>query len=327
MADASEGWRRHVIRWRRSLNKPWHHKLASVAHGLRRLAAPALLHWRWRAGHRLPPRTHGLRGELVLSLTSFPGRFPLLHLTLMSLLHQTVRPDRVVLWVDEKYAGLVPARVRALEAHGLSIRTWPDDIKSYMKIVPTLTCWPEATIVTADDDIHYWPTWLEELLAASAHAPGSVVCHRAHRIVRDEAGRLRPYRQWRWGVDVPARGNDLFFTGVGGVLYPPGALTRCAAEGDRYKQLSPHGDDIWLNWMTRLQGWDVTTTGRGRRLVGWLGGQRSGLYRHNVRGHGNDEALQRMVESYGDVLLQSSATPSTAHQADSRVRIASMTAL
>lgn len=326
MADASAGWQRHVARWRRSLSKPWRHKLASVAHGMRRLAAPALLHWRWRDGHRLPSRPHGLNGELVLSLTSFPGRFPLLHLTLMSLLHQTVRPDRVVLWVDEKYAGLVPVKVRSLEAHGLSIRTWPDDIKCYMKIIPTLACWPEATVVTADDDIHYWPTWLEELLAASAHAPGSVVCHRAHRIMHDETGRMRPYREWRWGVDEPARGNDLFFTGVGGVLYPAGALTRCAVEGDRYKQLAPHGDDIWLNWMTRLQGWGVATTGRGRRLVAWLGGQRSGLYRHNVRGHGNDEALQRMAEAYGDALLRPSAE-SAPDQADSRARIASMTAL
>lgn len=325
MADEDRGWRRHVARWQRSLRKPWRHKLASVGHGLRRLIGPAQVHWRWRRKDGQPPRPHGLPGELVVSLTSFPGRFGLLHLTLMSLLCQTVRPDRVVLWVDEEFAEQVPDKVRALEPHGLSIRTWSDPIRSYMKIVPTLAQWPDATVVTADDDIHYWPTWLEEMLAVSSEAPGSVVCHRAHRIVHDGAGRMRPYKEWRWGVEGPARGLDLFFTGVGGVLYPAGALARCAAEGDRYRAVAPHGDDIWLNWMTRLQGFDVVTTGRGRHLVAWLGGQRSGLYRHNVRGNGNDEALRRMTEAYGDGMFRpGSAAPD---QADSRARMASITAL
>ncbi|WP_062194459.1 glycosyltransferase family A protein [Caldimonas taiwanensis] len=326
LPNASTGWSRHLARWRRSLNKPWRHKLASVAHGLQRLAAPLTVRWHWLRARHAPPRPHGLPGELVLSLTSFPGRFPVLHLTLMSLLGQTVKPDHVVLWVDEAYADLVPPKVRSLQDHGLSIRTWPQDIKSYMKIIPSLARWPEATFVTADDDICYWPTWLEELLAASAHRPGHVVCHRAHRVLRDDAGRLRAYRDWRWSVEEPACGDDLFFTGVGGVLYPAGSLQRCAAEGDRYRALAPHGDDIWLNWMTRLQGYGVFTTGRGQRLVSWLGSQRSGLYRHNVRGHGNDEALQHMTQVYGD-LLGRPPTASTPAQAASCARMASMTAL
>lgn len=326
MADKDASWKRHVARWQRSMRKPWRHKLASLALGWRRVTAPVEVHWRWLHRDRPPARPHGLAGQVIVSLTSFPGRFPLLHLTLMSLLCQTVRPDRVVLWVDEKFADQLPAKVRSLEAHGLSIRTWPDEIRSYMKILPTLAQWPDATIATADDDICYWPTWLEELLTASARSPGSVVCHRAHRIIHDDQGRMRPYREWHWGVGAPAQGADLFFTGVGGVLYPTGALARCAAEGDRYKALAPHGDDIWLNWMTRLQGFDVVTTGRGRNLVAWLGSQRSGLYRHNVRGNGNDGALQRMAQAYGEALFGPCA-PDSSCQADNRERIASMTAL
>jgi hypothetical protein len=326
MADEDRGWRRHVARWQRSLRKPWRHKLASVEHGLRRLIGPAQVHWRWRLKDRQTPRPHGLPGELVVSLTSFPGRFGLLHLTLMSLLCQTVRPDRVVLWVDEKHADRVPSRVRALEAQGLSIRTWPEDIKCYMKIVPTLHQWPDATVVTADDDIHYWPTWLAELLETAATSPGSVVCHRAHRMTFSQDGRLNPYKEWRWGIGSPHRGADLFFTGVGGVLYPRGSLCRCLEDEGRYLGITPYNDDIWLNWMTRLQGFDVVTTGRGRDLVAWLGGQRSGLYRHNVRGNGNDEALRRMAEAYGDAVFRPAAGVTT-YQADSRARMASITAL
>ena len=39
--------------------------------------------------------------EIVVSLTSVPWRLPKLHTVLMSLLWQSVRPDRIVLWLSE----------------------------------------------------------------------------------------------------------------------------------------------------------------------------------------------------------------------------------
>src|SRR6185312_7028817 len=86
-------------------------------------------------------RPHGLHGELIVSLTSYPARFGVLGKTIKSLLSQTIRPDRTVLWVAHNDFVEIPTAVRNLEQHGLEIRLC-EDIRSYKKIVPSLRQWP-----------------------------------------------------------------------------------------------------------------------------------------------------------------------------------------
>ena len=97
------------------------------------------------------PAPHGLRSPLIVSLTSYPARFGSLHLVLRSLLTQSVRADRVVLWLDEGDEHLLPPAVTSLGVETRICPRW----RSYKKIIPTLMEWPEAHIVTADDDIYY----------------------------------------------------------------------------------------------------------------------------------------------------------------------------
>ncbi len=49
---------------------------------------------------------------------------------------------------------------------GLTI-DWCEDIKSYKKLIPTLKKYPDAIIVTADDDLIYDNKWLEQLYNAA----------------------------------------------------------------------------------------------------------------------------------------------------------------
>lgn len=82
--------------------------------------------------HKKP---HGLDGRLVVTLTSYPPRFPTLGWTLRSLLDQSVRPDHIILWLTEHDLAQLPADVRALTDHGLELRTCPD-LRSYKKADP-----------------------------------------------------------------------------------------------------------------------------------------------------------------------------------------------
>ena len=59
--------------------------------------------------HAGAPR-HRLPSELIVSLTSYPPRFKTLHLTIKSLLDQTVRPDRIILWIGRGAMDLIPDR-------------------------------------------------------------------------------------------------------------------------------------------------------------------------------------------------------------------------
>src|SRR5690349_163949 len=81
-----------------------------------------------------PGRPHGLTGELIVSLTSYPPRFNQLKLVLGCLLDQTVRADRIILWIAQEDYPRLPSDVVGLRAPGgLEIRTC-EDIGPYKKL-------------------------------------------------------------------------------------------------------------------------------------------------------------------------------------------------
>lgn len=252
--------------------------------------------YRW--GRRLPGRAHGLDAPLVVSLTSYPPRFPTLALTLKCLLSQSVRPDAVVLWLAEKDVAALPREVVRLKADGLSIETAPD-LRSYKKILPALERYPDAYIVTADDDVYYWRSWLEDLLEGEVR-PNEIRTHRAHRIRLDTRGRPLPYIEWEFDTSAGPAAPLTFATGVGGVLYPPHSLHPDVLDVATYKRLCPQNDDLWLYWMARRAGSLVRKVGPFRRFVPWAGSQQVALAHGNLDSeNGNDPQIARLIAEYG----------------------------
>jgi hypothetical protein len=241
---------------------------------------------------------HSLAGTLIVSMTSYPPRFPTLALTMRCLLGQSVRPDRIILWIAERDEKELPAEVLALQPYGFEIRT-TRDIGSFKKIIPALEAFPEAIIATADDDVYYWRTWLAELTSAWSGSTNEIVCHRANGIVRDVAGRPRPYCEWPMGVASQGRSAAIFPTGVEGVMYPPGSLSARVLDSETFLKVCPRGDDVWLYWMARLAGSEFRLTGYGRRPCMWRNSQQVALYRVNVLQDGNDEQIGAMIDKFG----------------------------
>lgn len=245
---------------------------------------------------RVIPRPHGLETRLIVSVTSFPPRFSMLRPTLNALLRQSVAADHVQLWIAEADLGDLPDEVRRLEAEGLEIRACAD-LRSYKKFVPAMRANPEATVVTADDDMYYGPDWLSDLVALAA--PGRVVAHRAHRVTWRGAA-LAPYSDWDKNISGALEGPDIFATGVGGVLYPPGALHSDATREDLFTRLCPGADDIWMWWMARMAGTVVRHVGPPVRIVEWPGSQAQSLRSVNHgTAAGNDRAIAAMTAHYG----------------------------
>lgn len=253
--------------------------------------APAM----FRAPHRLP-------GELVVSLTSYPPRFPTLHRTLASLLAQKTRADRVVLWIAHEDAAALPESVRRLESKGVTIG-FCDDLRSYKKLLPTLERHPDAFVAIADDDVGYSPDWLQTLTRGYRDGERAAPCLRAHRITRTDEGAIAPYMQWEWDVqDARARApsSNLVPTGIGGVLYPPGCLPPETRDVAAIRRLAPFGDDLWLYWMLRRNGWSFKKVGGVFRWTSWPGSQDSSLHSENMEGGRNDEQVAALLREYGD---------------------------
>ncbi|WBU52510.1 glycosyltransferase [Paracoccus sp. SCSIO 75233] len=244
------------------------------------------------AGRDFEPAAHGLDAPLIVSLTSYAARFPAVVMVLESLSRQTVRPDRIILWLDEEDRDALPDRIGQM---GVEVKFCPN-WKSYKKIVPTLLEAPDSYIVTADDDVYYGPDWLAALVG---RASAGVVCHRAHEVVLDNTGQPQSYQAWRRNMDAPAAGKLVFPTGVGGVLYAPGVFHPDVTDAAKFQRLAPSADDVWLYWMHRMAGSLPEKIGGKFRIVEWPGSQARNLRSGNLTGDGNDRAVAAMLREYG----------------------------
>jgi hypothetical protein len=243
---------------------------------------------------------HQLPTPLIVSLTSYRPRFHSLHLALLSLLDQTIRPDRVVLWIAHDEMGALPRQVRELTAFGLEIRT-TDDIKSYKKLIPALHAFPAAHIATADDDVLYPRNWLELLCLGQQGDPGVITCHRAHRIPQPVHGAMPPYRTWEWDILDPEGSQpsrNLVATGVGGILYPPDAFHPDVIKSEIFTKLCPQADDMWFYWMARRAGTLYRKIGPRFRLLHLPGSVDDGLFTLDV----NDAQVDNLFREFGDPL-------------------------
>ncbi len=201
--------------------------------------------------------------QVIISLTSFPAAIPYAIGAIKSVLSGSVLPDKVVLYVtlSQFSSGHLPEELTRLaeENPRFEIRDYPVDIRSYRKLIPALADFPDAVIVTIDDDVAYSPNMLRDLLRVHEHYPLDVIAHRAKRILPD-----RPYRKWpkyRWYTFLTEKWHPSFAniqTGVGGVLYPSGALKADMLDPELFTALAPTTDDIWF--------WGAAVA-NGRRIV------------------------------------------------------------
>lgn len=191
----------------------------------------------------------GREQRIIISLTSFPQRMHDIHYTIYSLLNQSLKPDAVVLWLaEEQFPNKeqdIPQSVLNLRGNGLTIK-WCQDLRSYKKLIPSLKEYPNDIIVTTDDDIYYPPTWLELLYTSYLRNPHTIHCHRGHKIRFDKYGNVLPYKKWKHRISHDFASFHNFFTGAGGVLYPPHCLHSDVSNIKLFQTLAPNADDIWF---------------------------------------------------------------------------------
>ncbi|RVU75287.1 FkbM family methyltransferase [Pantoea dispersa] len=244
-------------------------------------------------------KTHSLPQKLIVSLTSYDKRFSILHLTLDCIFKQTVKADRVILWVAESEKGLLPENVLAFKEYGLEIKAC-EDLKSYKKIIPLLKEDSNSFIVTADDDLYYPENWLNDLIDAWNGDYRTVVAHRAHKILLNQDGMPVPYSKWEWEYNLSTDVSSLIFpTSGAGVLYPPHCFYRDVINEKLFSKLSPGTDDVWLYWMCLMNGVKFKVVGKKMELLEWVGITEKPLWHENLLNGGNDNNINKMIAHYG----------------------------
>lgn len=237
--------------------------------------------------------------EVIVSLTTFGKRLYEVYLTIESIMQQTVKPNKIVLWLADGLKGKdLPRILKHQEKRGLEVR-YCKDIKSYKKLIPSLKAFPDDFIITIDDDVIYEFDMIENLLRSYQKAPGFVYANRIRRMTKTADGKLAPYNSWNI-IKQPMEDSPLNIpTGVGGVLYPPHCFQNEVFEEGVFMNICGHADDIWFKSMCLLNGIQ-SRLAQIHEPVYYENEsvQDVALYNTNVNRHDNDEQTLAVFRKY-----------------------------
>lgn len=247
--------------------------------------------------------------KIIVSLTSYPARIKTVHYSINTLLQQSLKPHKVILWLAKSQfpngEGDLPKELIELKKLGLDI-FWCDDLKSYKKLIPALEAFPEDIIVTADDDLYYESDWLESLYQAYLEKPDCIHVQRACRVKIDN-GILSPIpsrRLFYEYIQKPSFLNQLM--GGSGCLFPPHSLYKDIFDKKRILSLIPTHDDIYFWVMAVLNRTKVNVVkGLRANLYCIEGSQEVGLCKINRRNNSGisvQEAYARVLKVYPQLL-------------------------
>lgn len=201
--------------------------------------------------------------QIIVSFTSYPARIHAVPQVLESLYAQSMKPDRILLWLaEEQFPGREADLPKVLiddAAAGKFELRWCDDLGSHKKYFYAMQEYPEDIIVTVDDDVYYHPDSLEKLMKGHERHPNAVVANTVSLVQLNEELQPAPVYQWLFDFQLLTEPTMLLVAiGVGGILYPPHSVdTRifdkqlihdtCAGYGKIY------GDDLLLKAGEMLQ--------------------------------------------------------------------------
>lgn len=245
--------------------------------------------------------------KLIVTLTSYPARIDYAHYSIHTLLNQSLKPDKVILWLAESQFPRrekdLPRKLLELRKYGLTI-AWCEDLKSYKKLIPALQAFPEDIFVTADDDIFYPEDWLEKLYVEYVKNPEVIHCHRAH-FVRVQSNSILPYKDWEKSSQFQQSAHLLFCTTGAGAVYRSSFFYQDVSNIELFMDLSPTADDVWFWAMSVLNDIPVNVLENGYAhplVIQEI--QHSGLFWSlNSQGE-NDRQIAAVMKHYPEIMTK-----------------------
>lgn len=206
--------------------------------------------------------------KLVFTLTTFPDRIDTVQYTLRSLYMQTVKPDRVILWLAEnEFPGRLPESILKFEKIGLEIR-YCDNLFGHKRCYKLLAEQREdECIVMFDDDILFPPKVVERLYQAWKNNPDCIICDRGQVLTFEKDGSVMNPGRWSTNssVGIKTPSHRLLASPGGGCLVPPRALYEDANNPELIKKYALKTDDIWLMFMAAQNDTKILKTYKNHR--------------------------------------------------------------
>ena len=240
--------------------------------------------------------------NVIVSFTSIPSRINKVHFVIKSLLLQTYRPDKIILWLSKEDFNdiTLPKTLLDLLRTDVEIK-WCENLKPHKKYYYAMSENPESIIITVDDDGFYRKNLIRDLINSYRRFPYAISCTRAHKMTFDHQHKLLPYNEWEYETKYFNKPSKLLLaTGVGGVLYPPKSLDNRVFNQDLIRELCLNADDIWLKAMAVLNNTPVVAipTTKSKYVVGILNAEKVALSKKNVLCSNNDRYIKHVFEYF-----------------------------
>lgn len=188
--------------------------------------------------------------EIVVSLTTYDKRLYSVYLTIESIMQQTMKANKIILWLaDDLKEFEIPRSLQMQMKRGLEIQ-YCKDIKSYKKLIPTLHCYPNNVIITIDDDLIYEIDVIEKLVYAYNNNPSMIYFNRGHRIRLKRDGKPSKYESWNKRINDQKVTPLNFPTTGGGTLFPPHCFNNEVFNENVFMNICGSADDIWFYAMS-----------------------------------------------------------------------------
>lgn len=241
--------------------------------------------------------------KIIVSLTSIPSRIDKIHYVIKSLLLQSLRPEKIILWLSEddfKDRNNLPKSLNELLNTNVEVK-WCENIKPHKKYLYTMIENPDAVVITVDDDVFYRKNLIRDLVEAHKKYPDAIICTRAHKMKFNKDRQLLSYNEWDYEVKGDSKPSKLLFaTGVGGVLYPPNSLDKRAFDVKLIYKLCLNADDVWLKAMQILNDRLVLAipASKSKYVVGIINAEKIRLSQNNVLNSENDKYIKGVFEKF-----------------------------
>ncbi len=250
---------------------------------------------------------HKVEHNVILSLTSFPLRIGKLWMVIESLLRQTVRAEKIIVWLSkEQFLDMnsVPQSILRYNTEGVEVRLVDGDIRSHKKYYYMVNEFPESMFVTLDDDIIYPSHMLEELLEANVKYPHAVIARYAYEMKYEKSGEICSYSEWKRVMKPQKPSSKFFFGSGGGTLFPIGSLHSDVKNIDLAMRLCPTADDVFLNAQCRRNKTQIAVVDKNVALLNVQYKEDKRLATDNVdSGNANDVQIANINAYYREKIF------------------------
>ncbi len=135
----------------------------------------------------------------IVSLTSWPPRIHTVFLTIESILRQSHKPHKVLLYLSEAEFPTreLPETLKLQQARGLEVRWVKENLKSFKKLLYALREFPESNIITVDDDRFYNKELIKKMLLTHLSKSQIGLCGKGRFFALDSERRISFIKDYR----------------------------------------------------------------------------------------------------------------------------------